>query len=237
MLGRSLAAIDALASLLRQHVTQHIQHTGHRSLKLCIEGAHFTPWRPQTAMPQTETDVQIARHTVLQLMAARYGFDFDPAQDEAPAVTCTEERIAAALQTAVRSALEEMLAGAGPVAATAVTQRWQWLASVRVGEHAAQKLCISLGTTHSAQLEQLINRQRPPLRPGKHKPEPLRIDLRALLLEKTVTAADIQQLHVGSVLPIHLERARVALNGQAMLTASVAEHQGKLHLTAFETLE
>ena len=61
--------------------------------------------------------------------------------------------------------------------------------------------------------------------------------MRALLLEKTVTAADIQQLHVGSVLPIHLERARVALNGQAMLTASVAEHQGKLHLTAFETLE
>ena len=59
----------------------------------------------------------------------------------------------------------------------------------------------------------------------------------ARLLEKTVSTADVQTLRTGSVLPIALGATTVLLNGEALLAATVTEHQGKLHLTAFETLE
>jgi hypothetical protein len=39
------------------------------------------------------------------------------------------------------------------------------------------------------------------------------------------------------VLPIALGTTTVLINGEALLAATVTEHQGKLHLTAFETLE
>lgn len=235
LLGRPLAAFDALAALLSRHVSQQIQQSGHRSLSFVIQDAHFVPLRPAPGAAQDTTEASLSRDTVLQLMAQRYGFEHE--QGQAPAITRTEERIASALQTAVVDALQAILNKAGDVTASASTQRWSWQAQIQVGEHAPQPLRLELSSAHSAQLELLVQRIRPQPRHSEHKTEPLQVELSALLLEKTVTAADIQNLRVGSVLPISLERARVTLNGQAMLTASVAEHQGKLHLTAFENLE
>ena len=237
LLGRPLPALKALAILLSQHVTQQIQASGHRSLELAVEDAELVPCCATSAAPTTPTQVRFARTTVLQLMALRYGFETTADTDPTTPRTRTEERIDAALQARVAEALALCLAPVQHVQAVATTQRWQWQASLRVGQHPAEMLCIALGPAQSAQLEFLINQQRPRHNTKTPKPEPLLIDLHAFLLEKTVTAADLQNLHVGSILPITLERARIALNGQAMLTASVAEHQGKLHLTAFETLE
>lgn len=235
LLGRPLPAFNALAALVSRHVTQQIQQSGHRSLALVIEQAHFAPWRPTAAVPTAHTQVHFTRSSVLALMAQRYGFELDAQPTDTP--TRTEERIGKALQDATLSALQMTFKEAQHISATPSTQRWQWLAQIGVGTHAAQALRIELGLAHSAQLEFLVAQQRRRTNRAAAKPEPLQIDLRALLLEKTVTAADIQAMRIGTVLPINLERARVALNGQAMLTASVAEHQGKLHLTAFETLE
>lgn len=235
LLGRPLAAFDALASVLSRHVSQQIQQSGHRSLSVVIQDAHFVPLRLTAGAAQDATEARLSRDTVLQLMAQRYGFEHEEGQ--APAITRTEERIASALQTAVTDALQAILDKAGSATASAGTQRWCWQAQIQVGQHAAQTLRLELSAEHSAQLELLVQRIRPQPRHSEYKAEPLQIELSALLLEKTVTAADIQNLRAGSVLPISLERARVTLNGQAMLCASVAEHQGKLHLTAFETLE
>jgi hypothetical protein len=161
----------------------------------------------------------LQRATVLAHMAARYGFTAD-GQADAPDTppSSTERRIGQALQDAVLRAVAALCAQAdaaldSPPSTSA--SAWQWQARIQVGDSDWQPLHITLDADASRTLEHYALR----------------------LLEKTVSTADIQALRRGSVLPIALGRTTVLLNGEALLTASVAEHHGKLHLTAFETLE
>lgn len=228
---------------MSRHVTQHLQQTGHRSIALTVAQAQFIP------LPPSDSDhvvVTLQRATVQAHMAARYGFTPDASDlNDATPPNATERRITATLEAAIHAAVQALLPA--PAAATAsaltdavqpaATQRWQWQACIAIGDLPAQPLTVALDSAHSQTLEALTNRLRKPLPPSQPQLPNVPVTLEAVLLEKTVTAADIQQLQVGSVLPITLERTCVALNGHPMLTASVAEHQGKLHLTAFETLE
>ena len=238
LLGRPVQALEAMAKRLAQHIAAQWQHTGHRPIDLHIDDAHFMPAPHASAQAADSADVHIARATVQAWMAERYGFTAqtsDISTQDAPR-SATEQRIASALQAATVQALAQTLAE--PLSTSAASsQIWEWKALVRIAALPAQAMHIRLSAANSASLERHIAAQRKPSRNQQATSTPLEVELLALLVEKTVTAADIYQLQVGSVLPIAMDRARVALNGQAMLSASVAEHQGKLHLTAFETLE
>lgn len=221
---------------------QSLQQTGHRTIAIQVTNARLLPAPVDAA---SALQVQLSRANVQAHMAARYGFELDDAAvptEAAPSglpPSATERRIAGTLEAAVAKAaeqtLQELTQDTPPVKASA--QNWQWQADLQIGQQAAQPMRVLLGSAHSASLERYARSQR---RTGQHSAQPaspLLISLQAQLVEKTVSAAEIQQLRLGSVLPITLDRARVTLNGEPMLSASVAEHHGKLHLTAFETLE
>lgn len=241
MLGRPVQAFDQLAALLARRVEAHMQQTGHRPVAICIEHAHFSPLR---AAAPVQLHITLARTTVQAHMAARYGFTQENATPEADTLPAspTEQRIGAALHEAVRTAALETLAPpAGLPAGTSSASSWQWQAQIQVAGSAWQPLSMALDTACSLALEHLTQQQqrsRLAQTPLHGKPAaPLHVSLSACLLEKTVSTAEIQALRPGSLLPIALGRTTVLVNGEALLSASVAEHQGKLHLTAFETLE
>ena len=238
LLGRPVQALEAMAMRLAQHIAALWQQTGHRPIALHIENAHFTPAAPASMQAADSPDIHIARATVQAWMAERYGFTAQASDISAQDAPCsaTEQRITSALQAATEQALRQTLPDV-PSTSLASSQIWDWRAHIRIAALPAQDLHIRLNASASASLERHIATQRKPSRSQQPSTAPLEVELLALLVEKTVTAADIHQLQIGSVLPIAMDRARVALNGQPMLSASVAEHQGKLHLTAFETLE
>lgn len=236
LLGRPVQVFEALASLLGQRIAQQLQQTGHRSIALTVREAQFIP-APRKASNETEQlCIDLSRHTVQALMAQRYGFTCQSSDltESTAAVSATELRIARSLHDAIERAVHHTL----PSAEAATTpQPWQWQGQIQVGDLPPQMLSIGLTPATNASLEHLVAQHRKPLRATPASNEPLMVELQALLAQKTITAADMQQLRVGSMLPITLDRAKVLLNGQVMLSASVAEHQGTLHLTAFETLE
>ncbi len=62
----------------------------------------------------------------------------------------------------------------------------------------------------------------------------LRVELRARLVDKRLPLSDVLELTVGSVLPVKLAaRADVQVRERRVFTATVAEHHGRLCLTAF----
>ena len=244
LLGRPIQTLDALAKTLSLRIGQHLQETGYRSVALELHDAQWQPIRPGTCNgASTALHIELSRSTVHAVMAARYGFDANEEIASAidTPVSATEKRITEQLHEAITRAVQALMPArstpATPAPTGAMQHAWQWTAQIQIASTPAQPLRITLCAPLSTQLEQQLSRPRSTKPGNTAETALLSIELQALLLEKTVSAADIQQLHVGSVLPITLNRTLVHLNGQPMLAASVAEHHGKLHLTAFENLE
>lgn len=244
LLGRPLPLFDHVAKQLARQVTQRLQHSGHRNVHIAVTHAHWLPLRP-SQHPDCST-ASIARASVLAFMDARYGFhaSTDTETDaELPPISATEQRITANTQALVVEALHEVL----PLPPNAHTeaqghaQRWQWSALLDIENLGAHPITIALDSAHSHSLEQRIHAlrqaQQGPRPAALPAAAPLHVHVVAHVAEKAISAADLHNLRPGSVLPIALGRATVLLNDSAMLTASVAEHKGKLHLTAFENLE
>ena len=236
MLGRPVQVFASIANTLAQQVAMHIQQTGHRRVALTVSDACFSP--ASAPLPDPRARISLSRLTVQALMAERYGFaaaQLDASGADTP-VSSTESRIALSVQAAIEDAINQTLA-CNRTPKPSSSQPWQWEASIQVGTYPRQKLHITLPTSSSDCLEHLAAIQRAPIRATPASTEPLVIELHAVLAQKNMTAAQIQELRVGSTIAIAMERAQVCLNGQTMLSASVAEHQGKLHLTAFENLD
>lgn len=68
-------------------------------------------------------------------------------------------------------------------------------------------------------------------------PARLQLTLRARLLEKEVTLGTLLDLQPGHVLPISLGDADILIGDSRLFTASVAEHHGKLCLTALTDVD
>ena len=237
LLGRPVQVFESIANTLAQQIAQHIQQTGHRRIALTVQEARFSPAATKSTSSAAVPSVTLTRQTVQALMAERYGFTAQPHDISSAGMpmSSTESRITHSVQSAIQNAVTHVLPSAA--SHTPSSQCWQWQASIQVGELPAQPLCIELHTQASASLEHCVAQQRRPVRTTPASTEPLLIELDAVLAHKKMTAADVQQLRVGSIVSITMERAKVSLNGQAMLSASVAEHQGTLHLTAFENLD
>ena len=235
MLGRPLQAFSQLAAQIGQAIVLHLQKQGHRHIPIEVCGAKITP---QTQASDA-LHIDLPRPVVLAHMEARYGFQGSQPQMEGNApVSTTEKRIQAALIEAVRAAVMSAL----PLSTHQPhhVQCWKWEGYVRIGGAEPSLLSIAMDKATSHQVNACIAQTSQPVAPKNATAAPLAplpIQLVAQLAEKSITAADVQALQPGTVLPITLERTVVLLNNAPMLSASVAEHQGKLHLTAFETLE
>lgn len=235
MLGRPLQAFSQLAAQIGQAIVLHLQQQGHRPIAIDIRGTQITP----QAHAGDALCIDLPRTAVLAHMHARYGFQGKKEEEKSSApVSTTETRIRAALMEAIRTAISSAL----PSSSTTPhhVQCWEWKGFLHIGDSAPTLLTITMdrATSHLVSVH-VSKAQKPAIPPGKPSAPmaPLPIQLVAQLAEKNITAADVQALQPGAVLPIALERTIVLLNDTPMLSACVAEHQGKLHLTAFETLE
>jgi flagellar motor switch protein FliM len=65
----------------------------------------------------------------------------------------------------------------------------------------------------------------------------LRLKVTGRLVEREVTLGSLLDLRVGSVIPVSLGAADVLIDDSRLFSAQVAEHKGKLCLTAFEDVE
>ncbi|AKJ30372.1 FliM/FliN family flagellar motor switch protein [Caldimonas brevitalea] len=95
-----------------------------------------------------------------------------------------------------------------------------------------------------AWMTQLLSRLAPPRkRPADPAidtpslPQRLQLTLSARLLEKELPLGDLIELRVGDLIPVRLGPTEVLVDDARLFTATVAEHQGKLCLTAFTVAE
>jgi flagellar motor switch protein FliM len=74
--------------------------------------------------------------------------------------------------------------------------------------------------------------------PARAHPTPLKSRLHfrlvARLLQKDLTLGELLDIGVGDLIPVSLRAADVLIDDSRLMTATVAEHKGKLCLTNFE---
>lgn len=107
-----------------------------------------------------------------------------------------------------------------------------------------QDMTLSL-ILDGAYLQPLLRRlsgQHRPARSGSAVGAPpltrrLTLTLQARLLERELDLGAVLDLAPGALIPIRLADATVMVEGSALMSAAVAEHQGKLCLTSFQDLE
>lgn len=252
LLGRPLRVIEAAAADVARAVGNCLGRGGRQKIKALVSHAALMP-RPSGTAPKG-IDVALDRHTVLALMATRYGLSTDELAGPS-GISATEQRIWTQIRNALAQAVEETISklcegtglearSTGPAAPSDQEGQvcWEWQAQVSIQDGEARPLTIGLDRAWSRRLEQrLAARRTPTAGDGAARTTAseaaLQVDLTAQLLERTMSAADLHDLRPGTVIPVVMGRAVALLNGVPMLTATVAEHQGKLQLTAFETLE
>ena len=64
----------------------------------------------------------------------------------------------------------------------------------------------------------------------------LQLRLQARLLSRRLTLGEVFDLRPGSVIPVSLQGTDVLVKDVRLFTATVAEHKGKLWLTAFNDI-
>lgn len=204
---------------------------------------------------------RIDRPLVLALMARRLGLGADTAvatADTPP--TATEDRLlhllagqfaSLCLQGLAHEASPDDEAGQNltPAAEAPVLQSgplpafgadaWELVAEMRDGEQLST-LALALAGAHLVPLlRQLSSQQRAARPPVRQAPldRRLTLTLQARLLERELDLGTVLDLAPGALIPIRLADATVMVQGSALMSAAVAEHQGKLCLTSFQDLE
>jgi len=175
-----------------------------------------------------------------------------------PPETATEWRCRQMLSRLLLDCLHESLqgtrAGSAPQADTALPPTLSgqsqppfapgcWLLQLRLSEARLgldSELTLALD---APRMDALLRRLAPPRPassatacPGTDLPQRLQLRLQARLLERAMLLGEVLDLRPGQVLPVRIQHTDVLVDGARLFTASVAEHQGKLCLTAFEDL-
>lgn len=199
------------------------------------------------------------RSLVLRVLHCRYGLregQEDGGDLGAVPVTATEMRLAQKLGlqlvTALVSRIREGLTHPGASPALAAADDFSWLAesASAVGPWTL-KLCINepssglqaglLFSLDEAWMRELLNqlaaeraapREAPPsdARPLAGR---LQVRLVAQLLQRRMSLGEILDIRVGDTIPVSLQATDVLVKDARLFTATVAEHKGKLWLTAF----
>ncbi|WP_431287147.1 FliM/FliN family flagellar motor switch protein [Roseateles chitinivorans] len=116
---------------------------------------------------------------------------------------------------------------------------WELVASLRDGDQEASISLALAGAYLLPLLRQLSARQRPSRTAAQQQPldRRLALTLQARLLERELDLGAVLDLRPGTLIPIRLADATVMVEGSPLMSAAVAEHQGKLCLTSFQDLE
>lgn len=218
----------------------------------------------RAAGPSGPLACHIDRPLVLALMARRLGLGADTAiatADTPP--TATEDRLLHLLAGQFAGLCVQWLAQAShpeggtpqdltlendllPLQGGALPafgpDGWALVASLRDAEHTGQEATISLALAGDYLLPLLrqLSAQHRPSRPPVQQPpldRRLALTLQARLLERELALGEVLDLRPGALIPIRLADATVMVEGSALMSAAVAEHQGKLCLTSFQDLE
>ena len=116
---------------------------------------------------------------------------------------------------------------------------WELIASLRDGDQEAT-ISLALAGAYLLPLLRRLSAQHRPSRPPAQQPpldRRLTLTLQARLLERELELGTVLDLRPGALIPIRLADATVMVEGSALMSAAVAEHQGKLCLTSFQDLE
>lgn len=201
----------------------------------------------------------LERKLLLGVVGYRYGETpgSAPADDDEPMrETATEERLAANLGLRLVCLLGARIEagghamGAEPQAskdfirATAGVTAGAWTIRADLRERALGIEGRLWFTLDAAWMARLLRRLAPP----RSKPAeavqrvlPLGVRLQLMLtghlLQKELPLGELMDLRVGDVIPVNLGAADVLVDESRLFTAAVAEHKGKLCLTAFQYLE
>lgn len=205
---------------------------------------------------------QIDRALVLSLMARRLGLASAPSAHDGDPSTATEERLqqAVALQLCGQSihllaqaAVADSLADSIPAPTLAPLQAGGaislpadgWILELRLWDAEAQPptdmiMRVALDGAYVAPvLRHLAGPGRAPKNTKAAQPLPRRLTLKmqARLLERELPLGDVLDLRPGALIPVRLADATLMVDGSPLMSAAVAEHQGKLCLTSFQDLE
>lgn len=213
-------------------------------------------------LPEGRLALSLDRRLVLQVLDCRYGAPEASTRDasQPPPVTSTEERLAQKLAlnwlALLAQRLRDGLAPAQMDPAQAALPQPQWLGEAiePVGAWTL-KLCIEdagapgssfvlLLTLDDAWMRLLLEslKSRRPLVPDAAESgagplsKRLQLQLQARLLSSRLTLGEVFDLHPGAIIPVSLQGTDVLVKGVRLFTATVAEHKGKLWLTAFNDI-
>jgi flagellar motor switch protein FliM len=213
------------------------------------------------ACPSGRIGMAVPRALVLKLLLYRYGGgEAAPVEPGAVAVTASEERLATRLGQQLALALARRIdAGLPPVGVAAEpvladpavpfhsesalpTGLWQLnLTLVEADSGQRHELRFSLDDGCMHRLLDRLGRGRTLAREGAATPglplaSRLKLRLTARLVQQRLPLGAILDLQPGSVLPIPQPTAVVLVKDSPLFSASVAEHKGRLWLTAFQDL-
>lgn len=209
--------------------------------------------------------VAMERQVLLCVLDYRYGSRETPPPDTAaaegaapaaPRETATEERLAAMLGRQFVAALAERIEWlpetGGAVAcshefnesAGSPPRPGTWAIRAEVSEPTRGVEGALWFTLDEAWMQRLLSRIAPSREGAKNKlatAKPfatrLQLTLVARLLEKELPLGRLLDTRVGDVIPVSLGATDVLVDESRLFTARVAEHKGKLCLTAFEDVE
>ncbi len=213
------------------------------------------------ASPAGRVGMAVPRGLVLRLLLCRYGgADAVPVEPGTVAVTASEERLSTKLGQQLALALVRRIAAGLPPAGVAAepaepepavpfhsesalpTGLWQLDLTLAEPNQAAEHvLRFSLDDGCMHQLLDRLGRGRTLARDAAAVPalplsERLKLRLTARLVQQRLPLGAILDLQPGSVLPIPQPTAVVLVKDSPLFSASVAEHKGRLWLTAFQDL-
>jgi flagellar motor switch protein FliM len=211
--------------------------------------------------PAGRIGMAVPRALVLKLLLYRYGGgEASAVEPGAVAVTASEERLSTRLGQQLALALASRIDAGLPAVGAAAdlaqaepavhfhsesalpTGLWQLtltLVEADSGQRHALRFSLDDGCMH--QLLDRLGRGRTLAREGAATPglplsSRLKLRLTARLVQQRLPLGAILDLQPGSVLPIPQPTAVVLVKDSPLFSASVAEHKGRLWLTAFQDL-
>jgi flagellar motor switch protein FliM len=260
-LGRPVHLLPAFAAQMREDLAEFFHVNLNRRYQaefqvgeICIDAAGTAPagrWQG-FATEQGQIGCALDRILVLSTLVYRYGLIGDEATPESAPETATEERLAAMLgrqlagilTARIEAGLNAVEKVSGMPESTALgavgTPRSSCLITVTIHETRHRIEGQLHLTLDDAWMAVLLRRLTPPQRKRSGAeshalPLPARLNFKlvARLLEKDLTLGELLDLRIGTVIPVSLRSTDVLIGDSRLMTATVAEHKGKLCLTSF----
>lgn len=263
-LGRPVHLLDRFTVPLREGLAEFLRTRFNRRYRASFRIGEVTMAREE-ALPQAprwrmygnaggRIGFAIDRALLLCIFGYRYGAGAEALPAAAPE-TATEERLATALglefaallarQVARLPGLKDDAAAAEDFAELTLTPPAGacWIVRAQLLEPARAaggELLLALDEDWSARVLRGVaplRERRPAAQPADPLAARLQLTLAARLLEKELPLGDLLDARVGDIIPMHLGPTEVLVGDALLFHADVAEHKGKLCLTAFKDVE